>query len=158
MPPKPIYRGQGNQPFQIARPDGPVQRGQTVPYDVNGAPSGGSADAITTTKVAGAALGGHRAVYIANDGKAYYASPTSHARQCAGITTGAASAGADATIQTDGEIEEASWTWNDSEVIWLAPNGMLTQTVPTSDMAFQVGVPTGPTKMRIEPQLIAQLA
>jgi len=45
-PPRPIYRGQGNQPFEIARPDGPIQRGQTSPYDVNGAPHGGDADTL----------------------------------------------------------------------------------------------------------------
>jgi hypothetical protein len=111
----------------------------------------------TLTAIAGEALGGHRAVYIAADGKAYYAGPTTHARLCSGITTGAASIGTTATIQTDGEIIEPSWSWIDSEVVWLAATGLLTQTVPTTGMAFQVGVPMGPTRLRIEPQIIAQL-
>lgn len=53
MASQPLYRGQGNQAFEIVRPDGPVKRGQTVPYDVNGAPSGGSsatADQLTTAR------------------------------------------------------------------------------------------------------------
>lgn len=38
--PHPLYRGQGNNPSEIARPTGPVHRGQTSPYDINGAPTG----------------------------------------------------------------------------------------------------------------------
>jgi hypothetical protein len=34
----PIYRGQGNQPFQAFQRDSVQKRGQTIPYDVNGAP------------------------------------------------------------------------------------------------------------------------
>lgn len=36
--PAPVYRGQGNNPFQSFKQDGIQKRGQTVPYDVNGAP------------------------------------------------------------------------------------------------------------------------
>jgi hypothetical protein len=38
----PLYRGQGNKPFETAKPVSAAKRGQTVPYDVNGAPAGGS--------------------------------------------------------------------------------------------------------------------
>lgn len=37
--PAPIYRGQGNQPFQSFRRDEVQKRGQTVPYEVNGSPT-----------------------------------------------------------------------------------------------------------------------
>jgi hypothetical protein len=37
--PAPIYRGQGNQPFQSFQQDGIQKRGQTVPYDINGSPT-----------------------------------------------------------------------------------------------------------------------
>jgi hypothetical protein len=51
MPPKPNYRGQGNQRFEIAVPEGPIQRGQTAAYDLNGAPTGaaGAAEDVTFT-------------------------------------------------------------------------------------------------------------
>lgn len=42
---KPLFRDQGNRP-NVNAPQtgqGPLDRGQEVPYDVNGAPSGGSA-------------------------------------------------------------------------------------------------------------------
>jgi hypothetical protein len=47
----PLYRGQGNKPFDTARPVSAAKRGQTVPYDVNGKP-------------AGATLGGQRSLDI----------------------------------------------------------------------------------------------
>lgn len=113
---------------------------------------------LYVTRTAGAALGGHRAVYIGADNLAYYANPDPTARFCIGVTTGAAALGAPATIQCDGEMTEGSWSWSASEVIWLASDGILTQTVPTSGHAFQVGVPMGPTRIRIEPQLIAKIS
>jgi hypothetical protein len=38
----PLYRGQGNRAFNTADARGAAKRGQTVPYDVNGAPTGSS--------------------------------------------------------------------------------------------------------------------
>jgi hypothetical protein len=109
-------------------------------------------------RIAGQALSGHRAVLIAVDNKAYYSNPDATARFTIGITTGAAALGATATIQLDGEIEEPSWSWSASEIVWLGASGALTQAVPTTGYAFQVGIPMGPTRLRIEPQLIAKLS
>lgn len=36
--PAPVYRSQGNQAFRSERQNQQLKRGQTVPYDVNGAP------------------------------------------------------------------------------------------------------------------------
>lgn len=164
---------------------GPRQLGQLVPnYDVNGAPVNATvadgdygavivagdvwsldpdavlaASGLVISRTAGAALGGHRAVYVLlSDGKAYYANPDATARFTIGITTGAASSGAPVSIQCDGVMVEPSWSWSGSEVVWLGANGTLTQTVPTSGTAFQIGVPTGPTSLRLEPELIAKLS
>lgn len=41
-PPLSLYRGQGNNPFNTSQPQSAAKRGQTVPYDVNGAPAGGA--------------------------------------------------------------------------------------------------------------------
>jgi hypothetical protein len=113
---------------------------------------------VTTTVTAGEALGGHRAVRVGADGLAWLAEPDSTARLTIGITIGAAVAGADATIQVDGEIEEPGWAWADDEIVWLAAGGLLTQIPPTSGVSFQVGVPMGPTRLRIQPQLMGSLA
>lgn len=47
----PVYRSQGNNPFRSERQNSQLKRGQTVPYDVNGAPAGGVPDTrlINTT-------------------------------------------------------------------------------------------------------------
>lgn len=113
---------------------------------------------VTTTATAGEDLGGHRGVRIGSDGLAYLSEPDATARLTIGITTGAAVSGAAATIQVDGEIEEPSWAWADSEIVWLGASGVLTQVPPTSGVSFQVGVPMGPTKLRIQPQLMGSLA
>lgn len=42
----PLYRGQGNNPWKTAQPQSAAKRGQTVPYDVNGKPSGPIAGAL----------------------------------------------------------------------------------------------------------------
>lgn len=113
---------------------------------------------LTIVRTAGEALGGHRAAYVAGDGLIYHANPNSTARFTIGVTTGAAALGADVTIQCEGVIIEPSWSWSGSEVVWLAANGVLTQVVPTTGTALQVGIPAGPTALRIEPELIAILS
>lgn len=45
-PPKPLARGQGNERFRTADSRTGAHRGQTVPYNVNGAPAGGDADTL----------------------------------------------------------------------------------------------------------------
>lgn len=156
----PLYRGQGNQPFVTADARGAAKRGQTVPYDINGAPPSTppTADPMVVTFEAGEALGGHRAVYIADDDLAYHANPNATARFTIGVTTGSASLGTDTEIQCDGVMTELSWSWAGTEVVWLAANGQLTQVVPTTGTAFQVGVPAGPTSLRLEPEVIAKLS
>jgi hypothetical protein len=50
----PIYRGQGNQPFKTNEAVRAARRGQTVPYDTNGAPTPAAGAGYTvTTKMAG---------------------------------------------------------------------------------------------------------
>jgi hypothetical protein len=113
---------------------------------------------VTTIVEAGENLGGHRAVRVGADGLAWLAGPDSTARLTIGITIGAAVAGADATIQVDGAIEEPGWSWADDEIVWLGAGGVLTQVPPIAGVSFQVGVPMGPTKLRIQPQLMGSLA
>ena len=111
----------------------------------------------TISVVAGEAINGQRAVYIANDGRAYLADKTQAAcRQTVGLSAGAAAIGALMTIQTDGIYTEPTWAWGLGPV-WITTAGQLSQTVPTVDYLMQVGVPVGPTKLRIEPLLVAKV-
>ncbi len=103
------------------------------------------------SKIAGAALGGHRIVYIDSAGKAQYASNQilSDSVRTLGMTLGAAILDAAIDIQTFGEITESSWTWTLGQSIYLGVDGLLTQTPPTSPALFQrvVGFPLSATSI-----------
>lgn len=135
----------------------PVKLAQVVPYDINGRPTGATSAPVTAN--AGEALSGHRGVYVAADGLAYYADPANETgRLLSGITTGAAALGASASIQTDGAVDEPSWAWTaGGGPVWLGTAGALTQTVPVAGLLIQVGIPMGPTRLRIEPQVVARV-
>lgn len=120
--------------------------------------SGGGSAASTLAAVAGEALSGDRAVYIADDGKAYHADKGSATSiRTAGLTTGAVALGDTATIQVEGPYTEPTWSWAGNAAIWLSTTGQLTQTPPTTGYLVKVGIPAGPTQMLIEPQFVAQL-
>lgn len=113
---------------------------------------GGAASAIAL--VAGEALGGHRAVYVASDGSARHASASlpAQAVALAGITTGAAALGETASVQTAGRIVEPSWTWTPGPV-YLGESGLLTQTPPTTGAVKEIGVALAATELLIRIQL-----
>lgn len=107
--------------------------------------------------VAGATLGGHRAIFI-DAGRAQYAdSAAPSAERVAGITLGAAAEDAVVNYQTAGAITEPSWNWNEGPV-FLGANGMLTQTPPSSGAVVELGVALAPTTIivRIGPAVFLQ--
>lgn len=107
------------------------------------------------SRTAGEALGGHRAVKLDSDGKAYYVSPSdADVDAIVGVTSGASSQDTPVNIVLNGEMTENSWTWTPGPV-WLGANGVLTQTVPTSGAVVRVGTALGATTMFVEPRLIA---
>lgn len=130
----------------------PGAPGSTIVVEAAGGPGG----ATISTRIAGEALSGHRAVYVGDDNLLYYAQPNGLAARTVGVTTGAAAAGAAATFQIDSEMVELSWNWVGGS-IWLAANGVLTQVVPTVGALFQVGTAMGPDRLRVEPELVAIL-
>lgn len=129
---------------------GVVAAGQQGPQGEPGPP--GQAGENFLTYPAGANIGGHRAVVLNSNEEAIYAdySNLDHAFKVLGITTGAASAGADATIQPFGEIAEPSWNWALDQPVYLGANGQLTQTPPSSGFLLVVGFPISPTKLYVE--------
>ena len=107
---------------------------------------------------AGTTLGGHRVVYLDSARAARYASSAdATAYQAIGLTIGAASSGADATIQTTGELTEPSWAFTPGPV-YLASAGQLTQTPPASGTVVQIGIASTPTRMAIAPRVVATLS
>lgn len=123
-------------------------------------PAGADGGSILT-KTAGAALGGNRAARVdAATGKAIYADNTviPDAEAVLGITTGAAAEDTEVTIQTFGEMTEASWNWTPGLPVYLSTNGLLTQTPPTSGSLTQIGVANEATKLFIRIQEMILLA
>lgn len=106
----------------------------------------------TVVKTASVSLSGHRAVVLNSSGEAIYAdaSTIAHRDKVLGITTGAASARADATIKTYGELTEPSWAWTLDDPVFLGLTGLLTQTPPTSGFVQRIGFPTAATKLFID--------
>lgn len=112
-------------------------------------PSGSSSGTITVN--AGQDLSGHRIVSMMS-GAAVYASADDidTVVNVIGMTTGAALSGTDAEVLPSGELTETSWAWDTDSPVFLGNNGSLTQTVPTSGVMLQIGVPTAATKLLID--------
>jgi hypothetical protein len=127
-----------------------VTVGEQGPPGATGAD--GSDGNSNITKTAGVSLGGHRAVVLNSSGEAIYADSSilTHRDKVLGVTTGAASATADATIRTYGELVEPSWTWTLDEPVFLGLTGLLTQTVPTSGFVQRIGFPLTATSLFID--------
>jgi hypothetical protein len=123
--------------------------GEQGPSGPPGPPGPTGGDALQYQ--AGEALGGHRMVVLDDTGKAIYADNTvlSHANKVLGMTTGAASMGYTAMIQTGGEMTEPSWSWVLDTPIWLSSSGMLTQVAPVTGFSLIVAFPITATKVFI---------
>lgn len=91
-------------------------------------PTGGTA----VERTAGTALGGHRVVRSAGGISVAYASCTQaeHGDDVLGVTLGAAALGAPVLVQTQGELDEPSWSWTPDEPVFLGEDGGLTQEPP----------------------------
>lgn len=98
-------------------------------------------------------LGGHRVVCAGSTGLEYADwNLAETALRVAGITTGAANAGTEASVQNAGEVTEPSWNWDPTKPVYLGPSGVLTQVEPdTANAAFSlvVGFPTNPKTLFI---------
>lgn len=109
-------------------------------------PSGGE----TITKTALQDLSGHRAVKAAAGGVEYPSSSVpGDGDMLLGITTGAASIGADATVQVAGEMTEPSWNWSLGPV-FCADAGVLTQSPAAGAWLRQVGIATSATTLFVD--------
>jgi hypothetical protein len=100
---------------------------------------------------AGQELSGHRIVSVNEASLAIYADKDSleTVQQVLGLTTGAVSSGAVATVLPAGEITEPSWSMDPRAPVYLGNNGLLTQVLPTTGAILQIGVPLTATRLLV---------
>lgn len=93
-------------------------------------------------------LGGHRIVTV----EGFYASKDTATDKfkVLGITTGAASSGAEATVQISGYLTEPGWNFTVGNPVFLSTNGHITQTAPTDGFCLIIGKPKTATTLFIE--------
>ena len=129
---------------QISAPVYIGQRG------ADGAP--GVAGGVVVLCTAGEALGGHRVVVLNASAEAVYASNAvpEHLHKVLGMTTGAVILGAEATVQTGGEMVEPTWAWALDAPIFLGVDGLLTQIPPASGFMLVVAFPVTATQIFIK--------
>ncbi len=110
---------------------------------------GGAGDLLVN---AAKALSGHRAVLLTAVGTADYPdlSAPLDGGLIAGVTTGAAAAGAEIAIRTGGLLSEPSWAWTRGPV-FAGDNGVLTQVPPAGAWVRQIGVAVSATQINIAP-------
>ena len=128
----------------------PVYIGQRGVDGADGAP--GVAGGVVVLCTAGEALGGHRVVVLNAAAEAVYASNAvpEHLHKVLGLTTGAVILGAEATVQTGGEMIEPTWAWALDAPIFLGVDGLLTQTPPVSGFMLVVAFLVTATKIFIK--------
>jgi hypothetical protein len=105
------------------------------------------------------ALSGHKVVYVSASGVNYANSRNIATRGLAvGVTVGASSLGADATIRTRGEIIEPSWAWTPALPVFLGQDGALSQSGPAPPDLFSqiVGMAISATSIyvNIQPPIV----
>ena len=102
---------------------------------------------------AGETIGGHRVVRV-TAGEAFYADKGDGvlAEQIVGISQNAADESDDVRVQFAGEIEQGGWDWTPGGVVFLAEDGLLTQSVPTTDVLVVVGFAVTATRVYISLQ------
>lgn len=126
------------------------RRGPPGPPGPAGSPGG-----ALVTGTAGAALSGHMAVAYDAAGDLVYASAdeAAHAWTLAGVTTGAAAAGDEVTVQRNDVIEHGGWAWTPQQLVFLGLGGVLTQSLPPGAAFCSVlGVALSPTRLMLQLQ------
>ena len=110
----------------------------------------GAAGGAVLSLIAGAALGGHRAVRSLAGAVIYADCETlADASLVLGITQGAAIDGAPVLVQTMGLMTEPSWSWTPDLPVFVGSAGVLTQTPPPTGYRLIVGIATRADQIHI---------
>ena len=109
--------------------------------------------------VAGENLSGHRAVYMGSNGKIYYADNSSVAQMNSvlGMTTGAAVVDTPVSVQAYGTLIEPTWAWTPGLQLWIGTAGAITQTIPVTGYALEIGTAVNATSAFINPKIPIKL-
>ena len=99
-------------------------------------------------------LGGHRVVSCNSNGELIYADNLNDEtiNSVIGLTTSSSLSGSSTKILDYGEITFYGWSWVINSPIFLASNGLLTQTVPDNGWMIIMGFPTGVNSLFINIQ------
>jgi hypothetical protein len=116
----------------------------------------GPASLETATYLAGADLGGHRAVRLNSDGRAVYCDTASAGDELAyaGVSTQAAVTGAQVVVRKYGLLTEPSWSWTPGAALFVGLAGALTEIPPASPgsiFSLSVGVALRPDTLYLAP-------
>jgi len=112
-----------------------------------GTDAGGGIQTIIRT--AGETVSALRVVYE-SQAKAYIANPANESVfQALGVSLTSGSLDSELTIQTQGFIDDASWSWAEG-IVWCGANGTLTQVPPIDGWDFVIGFATSPTRLYID--------
>lgn len=115
----------------------------------------GGSDPTITPKLASGSISGHRVVRGIDAAEVGYTDVTdpSQVFSTLGISLNGANAGDVVNVKTQGEVTEPSWAWTPLMPIFLAANGMMTQTAPAQPAAafvLCVGYALSATVMRVQ--------
>ena len=88
---------------------------------------------------------------VDSDNKVFYADTTNpqHLGRVSGVTLHAVVAGGVVTVVRTGPIYEPSWNWVPDQAVYLADNGLLTQTPPTGFFQQVIGVAIDSTSLYV---------
>lgn len=146
------YQAFGGATF-ITPPVPPATSAPAISADagnvINAGTDGGlySPDPEQDFVTAGEALGGGRIVTVAG----LYAQAGTY-NLILGVTTGAVLSGVRATVRLSGAMADPAWTWTPGGAIFAAPNGIMTQTVPTTGTLRRIGFAVNATSILIDIQ------
>ncbi|MFK3971123.1 hypothetical protein ACI2KS_10390 [Pseudomonas sp. NPDC087358] len=149
-----VVRGSSNC---CQRTDGAftIMVGQRGAQGRPGTDSGGGVQTIICT--AGETISALRVIYESQQLARPVNPATESVYQALGLAITSGSIGTDINIQTQGFVDDSSWSWTEGHV-WCGANGVLTQTPPTTGWDFIIGFATSATRLYIdlnEPVLLA---
>ena len=121
--------------------------GQRGPEGRPGTDTGGGAQTIV--RAAGETISALRVVFESQGSVKLTNPATESVYQAVGLSKTGGSLGSQITIQTQGPVEDSSWSWTEGHV-WCAQNGTLTQIPPNDGWDFIIGFATSATRLYID--------
>lgn len=142
-----VFHGQHGCFFRSGEGPSVIVTGQRGAPGRPGTDTGGGIQTIIRT--GGETVSALRVVFE-SQAKAYIANPANESVfQALGVSLTSGSLDSELTIQTQGFIDDASWSWAEG-IVWCGANGTLTQIPPIDGWDFVIGFATSPTRLYID--------